>query len=280
MKVHPFVIPKNLNESLIVQVDEAPTFYNKLHQHKEIQISFIKEGYGKLIIADSIHTFDQGDIYVIGSNNPHVFKSAESCKNTQMITLFFNRTTLDNTLKYIPELDVLNDFFSKVETSIKIISQKKSISNKMNLLIHSDKFSRVIIFLQLLKKINKADILKLSEFKYSRKMSVREGKRMQVIFDYVMQHFQNSIPLKTLSDLVFMTPNAFCRFFKQRTNITFSKFLLQLRVEHACQLLESTQDISIAEIAEKSGFSSISNFNRQFKTIKKCSPSTYRKTSV
>ena len=202
--------------------------------------------------------------------------SAESCKKTHMITLFFNRSTLENALKYIPELAIIEDFFSKVETSVKILSQKKSISIEMDGLAKNDKFSRVILFLQLIEKIVNADIITLSEFKYHRKISVREGKRMQVIFDYLMLNFQHPITLETISGLVYMTPNAFCRFFKQRTNITFSQFLLQLRVEHACQLLESSKDISMAEIAEKSGFNSISNFNRQFKTIKKGTPTWFK----
>ena len=276
MRVQPFAIPKNLNESIRIQEHLAPGFYNKLHQHVEIQISYIKEGYGNLIISDSIHTIVPGDIYVIGSNNPHVFKSAEACPHTHMISLFFSQNTIDNVQKYIPEMDTLNDFFSKTETSIKIISRKKSIRNKMNQLLESDKFSRFILFLQIIKKIKQAEIHTLSEFKYHKKITAREGKRMEVIFDYLIINFRNEITLKTISELVFMTPNAFCRFFKQRTNSTFSQFLLQLRVEYACQLLDASKDIPMAEIAEKSGFNSISNFNRQFRTIKKCAPSSYK----
>ena len=135
-------------------------------------------------------------------------------------------------------------FFSKTETSIKIISRKKSIRNKMNQLLESDKFSRFILFLQIIKKIKQAEIHTLSEFKYHKKIKAREGKRMEVIFDYLIINFRNEITLKTISELVFMTPNAFCRFFKQRTNSTFSQFLLQLRVEYACQLLDASKRYS------------------------------------
>ena len=99
MRVQPFAIPKNLNESIRIQEHLAPCFYNKLHQHVEIQISYIKKGYGNLIISDSIHTIVPGDIYVIGSNNPHVFKSAEACSHTHMISLFLNQNTIDNVAK-------------------------------------------------------------------------------------------------------------------------------------------------------------------------------------
>jgi len=50
-----------------------------------------------------------------------------------------------------------------------------------------------------------------------------------------------------------------------------------LRVENASKLLLADNDLSIAEIADKSGFNNISNFNRQFKMVKQLVPSEYRK---
>ncbi|MGB5500658.1 MAG: AraC family transcriptional regulator, partial [Maribacter sp.] len=111
-------------------------------------------------------------------------------------------------------------------------------------------------------------------FIYPKKIGNRDGQRLQVIFDFVINNFQQEISLETVANLAFMTPNAFCRFFKNRTNKTFFQFLIELRLEHACQLLNDTA-LPITEIAEKSGFNSISNFNRQFKTQKGISPSQY-----
>lgn len=275
MKAQPFKIPKPLNQSLIIQVDKASGFYNKLHQHEEIQISYIKEGEGKLIIADSIHAFKSGDLFVIGSNNPHVFKNAENCVKTHMITLFFNGNLFESPISKIPELDLIPFFCSKSENSLKLLSKKKSIYKLMDSLIDGDKFSTFILFLKLIKKISNAEVQPLSTFRYKKKITDQEGKRMQVIFDYVMHNFQNTINLETIAALVYMTPNAFCRFFKQRTNKTFFQFLIQLRVAHACQLLDARIDLSMTEISEKSGFNSISNFNRQFKSLKNCAPSNY-----
>ena len=59
MKVYPFKIPKPVDEHLIVQIDKEPIFYNRLHQHEEIQISFIKKGSGSLIVGDSINTYNK-----------------------------------------------------------------------------------------------------------------------------------------------------------------------------------------------------------------------------
>tara|TARA_R110000868_G_scaffold145181_4_gene365279 strand:+ start:62206 stop:63045 length:840 start_codon:yes stop_codon:yes gene_type:complete len=277
MKAQPFKIPKKLNQSLIVQVNEASSFYNKLHQHEEVQISYIKKGHGKLIVADSIHSFKENDIFIIGSNCPHVFKSAEECEKAHMVILFFTKESFHNSYTEIPELELMQLFFSITALSLKINSKTKAIASLMHNLVTADKFSRFIIFLKLIRKISNADVYTLSVFKYKRKITDSEGKRMQVIFDYAMKNFQNTISLETMSELVFMTPNAFCRFFKQRTNKTFFQFLIQLRIEHACQLLENETDLSMAAVSIKSGFNSISNFNRQFRSVKNCAPSIYIK---
>jgi quercetin dioxygenase-like cupin family protein len=84
-KPQPFEIPQKIHESITVQVDKTSEFYNKLHQHKEIQISYIKKGAGKLIIADSAHAFKKGAIFCIGSNNPHLFKSDDTTNSIHMI---------------------------------------------------------------------------------------------------------------------------------------------------------------------------------------------------
>jgi len=78
MKVLPFKIPKPENATLIVQEDKGAQFYTKLHQHQEIQISLIKKGEGTFIIGDFVGEFNEGDIFLIGENLPHVFNSDET----------------------------------------------------------------------------------------------------------------------------------------------------------------------------------------------------------
>ena len=139
----------------------------------------------------------------------------------------------------------------------------------------NSKLSRVLLFLKLLALLCKTDKRLLTKFSYPRAISHLAGERMQVVFDYVLHHFHEEIKLSAVSGLVYMTPNAFCKFFKQNTNKTFFQFLIELRIEHSCQLLLTNKDLSIAEISEQSGFKSISNFNRKFKTYKGVIPSRY-----
>lgn len=63
MKVIQFTIPKTSDNSVIIQEEELPFFYNCLHRHKEIQIAFIIRGEGTLVVGNYMQRFKAGDIY-------------------------------------------------------------------------------------------------------------------------------------------------------------------------------------------------------------------------
>ncbi len=277
MKVQPFQIPKPLHENLIVQVDHAKAFYNQLHQHNEMQLSLIVKGSGKLLIGDSIHQFTTGDFFGIGANSPHLFKTEQDKGMVHMISLFFTQDTFGERFFELSDLDEIKPFFSLIPDGFQLLSHLDNVNDMMHQFIEATKLERVLLFLQLLNLLCKAEKKPLTNFIYPKEIGHLAGERMQVVFDYVLHNFDNEIKLHTVSDLVYMTPNAFCRFFKQRTNKTFFQFLIELRIEHACQLLKNNPDLSIAEISELSGFKSISNFNRKFKNYKGVIPSRYIK---
>lgn len=68
----------------------------------------------------------------------------------------------------------------------------------------------------------------------------------------------------------------FTRIFKQYMNMIFYEYLNSKRVKRAEELLYDKK-MSITDVAMNSGFSSLSAFNRTFKTVKACSPSDYRR---
>lgn len=275
MKVYTFKIPKKPGENISVQSDKGPAFYDKLHQHEEVQISQILEGAGKLIVGDSVHSFKSGDFFVIGSGIPHLFKSAISSKNSHMISLFFRKDSFGSAFFDIEEMRELQSFFLHAKTGFKVISSNHPFIEDMKGLISSGHFSRFMVLIRLLKKLSESQKKKLSGFLQQKQISNDQGERLRAVFDYAMKNFHQKIELDTIAKLVHMTPNAFCRFFKERTNKTFFRFLIEVRVENVCQLLLNHRDMPIVEAANTSGFNSISNFNRKFKEIKGINPTDY-----
>lgn len=277
MKVFPFQIPKPKNDALVYQEDVEISFYNKLHQHEEIQISYILKGEGTLIVGDTINNYKTGDVLVLGSNLPHVFRSlVNSNQKSHMITLFFKENSFGNHFFELEELHETKNFFKNAKHGFKITSENNLNSLFINLK-KATKFERLVGLLQLLKRLSNLEYKSLSSFIYEKKYTTDEGNRMRAIFEYTINNYTNDINLEAIANIAFMTKNAFCKYFKKRTNKSYFRFLNELRVENVCKLILSNSDLNLAEMAYKSGFKNISNFNRQFKSIKKMSPSIYRK---
>lgn len=279
MKVLPFIIPKSPYENLVFQIDEQARFYDKLHQHEEIQISFISKGSGKLILMDSIHQFSPDDLFVIGSNIPHLFKSDDTTDvNSTMYTLFFTQDSFGKNFFNLLELQTLNSFFNRAQNSFRVLKHQNELGLLLQKMEHKNRLERFIGLLQLLNQLSETATKSLSQYLPTKVRSLDEGERLQSIFDLVIQNFKRQITLKEVADLTFMTKNSFCRFFKKHTNKSFFDFLKAYRVEHACKQLAQSKAQPITEIAEGCGFQSQSNFNRRFKEIKGMTPTQYRKS--
>ncbi|WP_299184316.1 AraC family transcriptional regulator [uncultured Aquimarina sp.] len=278
MKALPFKIPKSSTDTLIIQEDKEIVLYDKFHQHEEIQISIIISGEGNLIVGDTITDYKPNDVLVFGSNVPHVLQSSESAEKSYMISLFFTKESFGKMFFDLPEFEGLNHFFRSSVYGIKVLSQKQKLKKQfLKILKKEDRLDRFMVFLKILKLLKTVKVETISSFISKRAYTDNEGKRMATVFQVVMNEFNRDFSLKEAASLANMTPNAFCRYFKQRTNKTFFQFLIEVRIENVCRLLSKETEITISEASYNSGFKNLSNFNRKFKEIKGVTPSTYKK---
>lgn len=280
MKVLPFIVPKPDKAGLIYQVDMVNVFYDKLHQHEEIQLSFIVEGQGTLVVGDTINNYTKGDVFIIGSTIPHVFKSDSNYnEKSHMLTLFFTQHSFGDSFFNLEELKDIQPFFERSKYGFKPQSHIDEMRNLFLKLEKASKLNRFIILLQLLNSMVRADYTSLSSFIYDKKYSLVEGDRMRNVFEFTLNNYSEDISLEAVSKVANMTKNAFCKYFKKRTNKTYIQFLNEFRIEKSCKLLKEKSDLSIAEIAYVSGFRNMSNFNRIFKKVKGITPVNYKKTN-
>lgn len=279
MKVLPFKIPKPKDDVLIYQEDIGESFYNQLHQHEEIQLSIILQGEGTLIVGNTVNSYKKGDVLVIGSHLPHVFKSDNSkIKTSSMLTLFFTKTSFGNLFFELNELNELRPFFKRASQGFKISRHTTIIESHFKSLSTANKLERFVTLLKIMSIVSRKQYQSLSSFVYDKNYNLADGKKLQAIYDYTITHFKKDISLDAIANVTNMTKSAFCKYFKKRTNKTYFEFLNELRIANACKLLREDLDSSIADIAFESGYNNISNFNRQFRFIKKITPTNYKKS--
>ncbi|WP_196885467.1 AraC family transcriptional regulator [Aureivirga sp. CE67] len=280
MKIIPFKVSKAITETIVVQRDFGKQFYNHLHQHSEIQLTLILNGEGTYIIGDSIGNFKPLDFFVIGEKLPHVFKNDNVETKCEMISIYFSPESFGTNFFELPEMIHLTPFFNDSLRGIKMTNIDKSIIRKIKQIEFLNNFQKFISFLNIISDLSAYEDNKeiLSSLIVDKKYSEEEELRMDEIIQFALREFHRNILLEEVANIANMTPNAFCRYFKQRTNKTFVNFLTELRIGNACKLLSKRNELNIMDICYKSGFNNLANFNRKFKDIKGMTPSKYRQT--
>lgn len=277
LKVLPFKIPKPEKEALVYQEDHERVFYDQLHQHEEIQISYIKAGRGSLILGDGITDYKERDVLVIGENIPHVFKSDPNASlKSVMLTLFFAKKSFGKEFFDLTDLKNLKELFEASRYGIKLVNNQEQVFKKLKKVKDQSKIQRIASLLEILDILIHSEKQALSSFVYQKTYTENEGKRMNAVFQYAMQHYREPITLDVIAAKANMSRNAFCRYFKKRTNKTFFQFLIEIRIEQACRLLYRSDETSVSAISERCGFQNIANFNRKFKKLKGVTPTEYR----
>src|SRR5699024_3566224 len=106
--------------------------------------------------------------------------------------------------------------------------------------------------------------------------SFRGGRndKMKPVYEYIINDFTQRVCLDEAARLAHMDPSAFSRYFKRIHKKTFIQFVNEVKIGYACKLLLS-QKYNVSQVCYRSGFNNISNFNRQFKSLKKMTPTEF-----
>ncbi len=274
------------NESFMVQEDIQSTFYGILHTHPEIQITIILQSTGTLLAGDYIGQFKPGDLFVIGSDCPHVFRNdlgptGHTEEYAHSISIFLGPQLLESSPLQIPETDDFFTWIGKTRSGLRTSADRlTSVKHDFLKIRNEEGLSKLSTLLQIINALNATEEMEvLLEEPLTRQVNEAQGKRLKEVFDYILQNFTNAISVEEISEVAAMTPQAFCRFFKRSTRKTFTAFLNELRVYRATQLLRD-KDLSISDVSFRSGFNNLSHFNRQFLLSKNCTPSIYRKNRI
>ena len=251
-----------------------------IHSHSNYELNYIKRGWGQRFIGDHFSDFSEGDLVLLGPDIPHSWKieGNNSKEPAQCIVIHFHEMFANSQLVDLPELAQLAGLLEKASKGIHFkIYNNEMVNSQLEQLSSTPGLAGFISLLQVfdeLLKVNKIEILSTGE--YTDKRQQKNMDRMTKIYDFVMHHFREEIILQQAADVINMTQEAFCRYFKKQTDRTFFDLLKDVRIGFACkQLLETSR--SISEICYESGYNNLAHFNNQFKTIKRMSPRQFRK---
>lgn len=283
-KVISFQVPKSHREFVRYQEDRGKHFYDKLHQHPQLQMTVILEGKGQFLSGDYVGRFQPGDVFFLGENAPHVFRSdpeyfdLDQNIRSEGNTVFFDFDSLGKAVGELEDLQSLKKFREYSGLCFQLVGKaQEAVVEIIGDFKKGSGLHRFQLAIQLLTIVENAqeDLIPLNRMNLNRGLSEKDGSRMDQVMQFLLENRFQKITLEQTASLANLSKEAFCRFFKLRTRKTFTQYLQQLRVNEAQKLLQET-DLPITEIAFRVGYENLSYFNRSFKNLCGKTPREFR----
>jgi len=258
-------------------VENANSKAHLWHYHPEIELVYINGGSGKRQVGSHVSYYNDGDLILIGSNLPHCGFTNEQTGNKNETVIQMKPDFLGNDFFEISEMKNIRNLFDQAKAGIAFGgTTKKTIGLKIEAMEGQSQFGKLLSMLSILNDLELSEEFKvLNAEGFSMELQMQDNDRINTVFNYVKDHFQEVITLEEVAVLVSMTVPSFCRYFKKITHKTFTKFVNDYRLVHASKLL-AEKPISITEICYESGFNNFSYFNKSFKEFTGKSASQYR----
>lgn len=249
----------------------------KLHWHPEIELLYGISGELTVNVSEEKYILRKGDILFISPEELHTYSPNQKLveyhaavfapslfqfKEQHFFEQHFTDPLVDGEMKF-PRL--ISKEHPKYDVVAPIVDKLFNQDIQSKAMVFAD---LTVLFCTLLEHSLLETELDVT--------SLKKSDDVKMCIQYMEANYGRKITLAELADLVHMTPNYFCNYFKKQTGLTPFTQLNNIRVRRASKMLRNTEK-SIAEIAEACGYENVSFFIRKFKEIGGCTPSVYRK---
>jgi len=287
MKPHLLKMSNNPAHSFSVRRDTVPYINNRWHYHTEIELIYFNKGNGTQFVGDSIKQFQPGDMVLLGTNLPHYWRFddcyfIESAQNLADVTVtHFNENFWGNAFLLLPENKAIKSLLEKAKNGVQITGPNKEIvAGLLGQMINTEGYERIVLLIKALGIIAaSANYEILASYGFSNSYDEKESERINAIYEYSISNFRKKISLNEIAEVARISPNSFCRYFKSLTRKTYSRFLAEIKIGHACKLLIENK-LNIKQLCYESGFNNFASFHKQFKQITGKSPLAYQKNFI
>ena len=240
--------------------------------HREPELVYVTKGSAECIVNGEELTLEEGGFILLNSEDVHLVRPVgeSSCSLLSMIfsleyiKLF--RNSVDGIL-----FDLESDKDVKVKINSLLGEIAKSFENKSNYnSLLQIAYVNHIYYLILehcvcYKRLPASSGLPKRDFSYAK-----------TAISYINENYTREITLDEISMIVNLSPSYFSKYFKKVTQISYSEYLANLRLEKAIQdMLENNTSVSAAAL--RNGFANVKSFITQCKKVYKCTPAQYKK---
>ena len=248
--------------------------------HEYLEICYIMTGKGRQKIDGEIYDVQEGDLFVINAGTFHQTLMAPD--KEPFVEFFIGLTDLhfpgmpENTvqLKNGPVFHLQGDLKLKIaKLCVAMVAEK---DNQRFGKYYMMKTYAMQILLLILRELEEPETAE-QQVRQCSFESVNRKHVVEKIIDYFEDHYADKISLDQIAENMYLSPFYISRIFKAETGDTPIRYLINVRLEHAWEILKEQKELSIQEVAARVGYEDAYHFSKLFKKKFGISPSGVKK---
>lgn len=286
MNIYRENTPLKTSDVFVVIDSISNGFDYPIHNHPEFELNLVAGMSGTRIVGDCIERYTDYDLVLLGPYLFHKWDGDDQLQQSgqpyRVITIQWAMDLLGGQMFQKERFLKIRELLKDAGRGIKFHGKTLAAAVQMMADLSEDRgFANIIGFFQLLDLLSQStESAFLASEGFSPQSPRLENNRIQVSYAYILKNFADpALKIGDVAKQVNMSDSAFSHFFHKYAFRSFTQFLIDVRIGHACKLLLDT-DQTINQISYKSGFNNLANFNRLFKKYRSCTPIEYRKRYV
>lgn len=264
-----------------------PQFQCPWHYHSEYELVLYRDPdgvfNGNCFVGDFIGPIEHNSLVLYGPGLPHMLVGSSlgsKSKPLYSLIFWFTHAWVEQLIAAAPELHILKSLLRRSghglqfspQSAERIYALLKNLSERAP----HHQIMHLLEALSVLADDNTASEMSSSGYALGQSaQNDEQHKRVESARRFIEKHFHRSIKIHDVCQALHMSESSAYRLFERHFNESFSEHLKSFRIGKACELLVNSQ-APIALVAEQSGFTNLSNFNRQFKSVKGMTPRDFR----
>lgn len=263
---------KNLPAKIMYLDLSSDTHKTELHWHREPELVYVVSGQAECPHNGDTTIVNEGDFIFFNSEDVHLVRPV-SGTSAQLI---FVQLSFEYMRMFCKPIDsVIFDVNNKPGAKPALIKVMQQIAD---IKVDDDDYASLLqisyvnqIYYLLMKhcicfrRASNSMIIPKRDFSYAK-----------TAIAYINENFKREIPLDEISSVVNLSPSYFSKYFKNVTQVSFSEYLANLRLENAIQDM-LTRNSTVSAAALENGFANVKSFITQCKKVYDCTPAQYKK---
>lgn len=261
------------------RLDDAIPF--EWHHHPEYELTLTLNSIGQRFVGDHIGTYKDGDLVLLGPNLPHTWSSAERIDPAGphvALVMWFRPEWARNLTTLFTELSGVSAMLASAGRGIRFSPEIAArVRPMIEALFDKPPAERLLSLIEVLNLLAEDQHAEALAGPLQAPAPPRaDNHRIDRVLEHVHTHYAGELRVPALAELAALSPSGFHRLFRSHTRLSLTEYVARLRIGEACSLLAGTRR-PVAHIAESVGYTSLANFNRQFKALKGLTPRDYRR---